>query len=323
MELNKDMLLKMYKSLFFIRRAEEAAEQLIKDGEKVVGTFHLGLGEEAIPVGTCFDLRKDDYVLPYLRGRGVFLMKGVPLKVIAAGWLGKEVGLDRARYHHHHLGDMKNGVIAGSGIVGADIAVSTGIALGLKLKKTDQVIVDYFGDGASNEGNFHEALNFAGAFKLPIIFVCRNNLYAVSMPFARASAEKDIALRAKGYGFPGVVVDGNDVISVYNATKEAINRARSGEGPTLIECKTYRWRGHNPKDPDLLRPNEEIESWKKKCPVRRFQEKLLEKGVLTKELLEEIECETKKEIEESIKWAKEAATPKEESINEDFKFIYK
>jgi len=323
MELNKEMLLKMYKSIVYVRRVEEACEKLIIDGEKLVGTFHLGLGEEAIPVGTCYNLRKDDYVLPYLRGRGVFLLKGIPLKIIAAGWFGKEAGKDRGRYHHHHLGDKQVGVIAGSGIVGADISISTGIALAFKLKKTDQVILNYMGDGATNEGNFHEALNFAGAFKLPIIYICRNNLYAVSMPFSKASGEKDIALRAKGYGFPGVVIDGNDVISVYEATQEAIKRARAGEGPTLIECKTYRWRGHNPKDPDLLRPREEIEEWKKKCPVKRFKGKLIASGILTKELSLGIENEIKDEINEAIKWAKETPSPKKESINQDFNYIYK
>jgi len=323
MKLSEDILLKMYKDIVLVRRVEETCEKLLLRGEKLIGTFHLGLGEEAIAVGTCFNLRKDDYVLPYLRGRGVFLMKGVSLRSLAAGWYGKTTGKGRGRYHHHHVGDKKVGVLAGSGIVGADISIATGVALALKLKKSDQVILNFFGDGASNTGNFHEALNFAGAFQLPVVYICENNQYAVSMPISKASRIKNIAVRSKGYGFPGVVVDGNDVISVYKATQEAIKRARMGKGPTLIECKTYRWRGHNPKDPDLFRPPEEIEEWKKKCPVKRFKGKLIRAGVLTEKLCQRIEKEIDAEINNAIELAVAAPFPKKEEIIEDFDFVYK
>jgi TPP-dependent pyruvate/acetoin dehydrogenase alpha subunit len=226
-----------------------------------------------------------------------------------AGAFAKVTGSGRGKNTSHHLGDRKLGVIAGSGIVGGHLALGVGTALAAKLRKQDYVTVVYFGDGATNRGDFHESLNLAAIWKLPVVFVCENNLYAISTPCSLHLPIENVAERGASYGMPGVVVDGNDVLAVYEAAQKAYDRARKGEGPTLLECKTYRWRGHSERDPRDSRPKEEIAAWKERCPIKRFREYLLSKKIASQTELAKIEESVKAEVVDAIKFAEESPYP--------------
>jgi TPP-dependent pyruvate/acetoin dehydrogenase alpha subunit len=290
---------------------EEKTVALLKLG-KLVGFHHPNIGQEAVDVGTCYGLRKDDTIMPTHRGKGKYLMKGVDIKVMMAGMFGRKNGSGKGRGPASHSGDNSIGLLAGTGLIGSGIPISTGAALAMKLRKLDSVALHFFGDGASNRGDFHESLNIAGVMKLPIVYVCDNNCYAMSVPTTCSLAIEDIAIRAAGYGFPGVVVDGNDLLAVHQATQKAIDRARKGEGPTLIECKTYRWMGHNFNDPELYRQAEEKESWKQKCPVKRFEGYLKDRGLLDEAKIKEIYRSVNEEIEEAVRFAESSPLPSPE-----------
>jgi TPP-dependent pyruvate/acetoin dehydrogenase alpha subunit len=308
MEITEKDLLQMYRWMVLDRKFEERTFELLKLG-KLVGFHHPNVGQEAVDVGTCYGLRKDDTIMPTHRGKGKYLLKGVDIKVMMAGMFGRRNGSGKGRGPASHSGDNSIGLLAGTGLIGSGIPISTGAALAMKLKKKDSVALHFFGDGASNRGDFHEALNIAGVLKLPIVYVCDNNCYAMSVPQSCAMAIADIAIRAAGYGFPGVVVDGNDLLAVYEATREAISRARRGEGPTLIECKTYRWMGHSINDPAVYRSAEEVEGWKKKCPVKRFEAVLRRKGLLDDDKTGEIDRSVQEEIEEAVRFAEVSPLP--------------
>ena len=308
MELNEEDLLSMYHWMVLNRVFEERTLELLKLG-KLVGFHHPNIGQEAIDVGTCYGLRKDDTIMPTHRGKGKYLLKGVDMKILMAGMFGKRNGSGKGRGPASHSGDNSIGLLAGTGLIGSGIPISTGAALAMKLQKKDSVALHFFGDGASNRGDFHEALNLAGVMKLPIVYVCDNNCYAISLPARCAMAINDIAVRAQGYGFPGIVVDGNDLLAVYEATQKAIDRARKGEGPTLIECKTYRWMGHSINDPDLYRPAEEIVVWKEKCPIKRFEAYLRTKGLLDDLKVETFYNHAKEEIEAAVQFAETSPLP--------------
>jgi len=311
MDIAEKDLLAMYRWMVLDRIFEEKTLELLKLG-KLVGFHHPNIGQEAVDVGTCYGLRKDDTIMPTHRGKGKYLMKGVDIKIMMAGMFGRRNGSGRGRGPASHSGDNSIGLLAGTGVIGSGIPISTGAALAMKLQKRDSVALHFFGDGASNRGDFHEALNLAGVMKLPILYVCDNNCYAISVPQCCAMAIEDIAIRAAGYGFPGVVVDGNDVLAVYEATQKAIARARKGEGPTLIECKTYRWMGHSINDPDLYRPPHEIAAWKEKCPIKRFERYLREKGLLDEGKVKEVYRNVNEEIEEAIRFAEASPLPEPE-----------
>jgi TPP-dependent pyruvate/acetoin dehydrogenase alpha subunit len=308
MEIADKDLLQMYRWMVLDRKFEERTFELLKLG-KLVGFHHPNVGQEAVDVGTCYGLRKDDTIMPTHRGKGKYLLKGVDIKVMMAGMFGRRNGSGKGRGPASHSGDNSIGLLAGTGLIGSGIPISTGAALAMKLKKKDSVALHFFGDGASNRGDFHEALNIAGVLKLPIVYVCDNNCYAMSVPQSCAMAIADVAIRAAGYGFPGVVVDGNDLLAVYEATREAISRARRGEGPTLIECKTYRWMGHSINDPAVYRSAEEVEGWKKKCPVKRFETVLRRKGLLDDAKTGEIDRSVQEEIEEAVRFAEASPLP--------------
>jgi pyruvate dehydrogenase E1 component alpha subunit len=239
-------------------------------------------------------------------------MKGVDIKIMMAGMFGRKNGCGKGRGPASHSGDNSIGLLAGTGLIGSGIPISTGAALAMKLQKKDSVAIHFFGDGASNRGDFHESLNIAGAMKLPVVYVCDNNCYAMSVPATCSMAIEDIAIRAAGYGFPGVVVDGNDLLAVYQATQQAIDRARKGDGPTLIECKTYRWLGHNFNDPELYRKAEEKETWKQKCPVKRFEEYLKGRGLLDEAKVKEVYRGVNEEIEAAVRFAEASPLPSPE-----------
>ena len=308
MEIADKDLLQMYRWMVLDRRFEERTFELLKLG-KLVGFHHPNVGQEAVDVGTCYRLRKDDTIMPTHRGKGKYLLKGEDMKVMMAGMFGRRNGAGKGRGPASHSGDNSIGLLAGTGLIGSGIPISTGAALAMKLQKKDSVALHFFGDGASNRGDFHEALNMAGVMKLPIVYVCDNNCYAMTVPAACAMAIEDISIRAQGYGFPGVTVDGNDVLAVYEVTQEAIVRARKGEGPTLIECKTYRWMGHSINDPALYRSPEEVESWKQKCPIKRFEGYLRKKGLLDDSKIKEIYSGVNDEIEEAIRFGEASPLP--------------
>ena len=307
-ELKQTDYMEIYRWLYLTRHTEERMVEY-HHHSPLTELPHVSIGQEAISVGACYNLRADDLILPSLRTRGAFLVKGVSSRQMMAGAFAKVTGSGRGKNTSHHLGDRKVGVIAGSGIVGGHIPLGVGTALAAKLKKKDYVSVVFFGDGASNRGDFHEALNLAAIWKLPVVFICENNLYAISTPASYHVAIKDIADRAAGYGMPGVVVDGNDVLAVYEAAQKAYDRARNGEGPTLLECKTYRWRGHSERDPRDGRPPEEVESWKQRCPLKKFKEYLLSEKIATEFDLEQIEATVRAEVEDAVKFAEDSPFP--------------
>jgi len=273
--LPREKLVEMYRKMFEIRSFEEKVFELYAQN-MVPGTIHLYAGEEAVAVGVCSNLRKDDYITSTHRGHGHCIAKGADPKRIMAEILGKKTGYCKGKGGSMHIADFKVGMLGATAVVGAGIPIAMGAGLSIKLRGTDQVVACFFGEGASNQGTFHEGINMAAIWKLPVIFVCENNLYAMGTRQSRVMLIENIADRAASYGIPGVTVDGNDVLAVYEAAREAVERARRGEGPTLIECKTYRHKGHSRVDPAKYRPKEEVEEWLRKDPIKRLREKLLQ-----------------------------------------------
>jgi len=316
MAIEKEKLLDMYTKMRTIRAFEGKVAELFAAG-KIPGFVHLYVGEEAIAVGVCAHLRDDDYITSTHRGHGHLIAKGGDLKLMMAELFGKKTGYCKGKGGSMHIADVELGILGANGIVGGGIPIATGAGLSIKYRGTDQVVACFFGDGAANQGTFHEGLNMASIWKLPVIFVCENNHYGISFHQSKSMNVADIADRAAAYDIPGVVVDGNDVIAVYEAAEEAVKRARAGEGPTLIECKTYRHRGHFEGDPMVYRPKEEFEAWLEKDPLPRFEAKLLEMGVLTKEKIEQIEKDIEAKLEEAIKFAEESPFPAPEELTED------
>ncbi len=314
-DLEDSDLISIYRLMVLTREFETRVMQ-IYSRQGIPELPHLCTGEEAVGVGSCYGLRKNDYVLPSLRGRSIFLAKGIPPSTLMAAVYGKATSPSKGKWTAHHMGDLEQGILAGSLIIGSQFPTAVGAGLAFKIKKTDQVCLCYFGDGASNRGDFHEGLNIAAIFKLPVIFICNNNRYAIDTPVEKAMLIKNIALRARGYGVPGRTVDGNDVLKVYHTVQEAVERARSGGGPTLIECKTYRLRPHCERYPED-RPEEELNYWWKKCPIKRFRASLLKKGILDGKKDQEIVEEVKEEINQAVTFADESPFPQPEEIFED------
>jgi TPP-dependent pyruvate/acetoin dehydrogenase alpha subunit len=297
-------------------RAFEMRIIKISTQKSIVETPHLCIGEEAIGVGACYGLRKDDFVLPTLRGRSVFITKGIPTAHLMAGVFGKATGPARGKWTSHHMGDLDMGILVGSLIIGSQFPTAVGAAMTFKLKKTDQVCLCFFGDGASNRGDFHEGLNMAAILNLPVVFICENNGYALYTPVEQNMRIKDIAVRAQGYGMPGITIDGNDVVAVHKTVQEAVERARKGGGPTLIECKTYRLRPHCEKFQEI-RPKEEIDRCWECCPIDRFKKELISRGVLDAETEEKILRECEEEIDEAVKFADESPFPESAEMCDD------
>ena len=302
---NRDDLQEMYRLLLLTRRFEEKACLWHRRGE-VLETPHSSIGQEAIGVGACYRLRRDDWIMPSLRTRGAFFAKGAALNDVVATMCGKQNGYSGGHETSHHAGIPELGILVGAGVVGSSIAVAVGAALGLRYRGSDSVVVDFFGDGATNRGDFHEALNLAAVYRLPIVFVCENNLYAMSVPHERQMTIEDIADRARSYGFPGLVVDGNDLLAVHEKVQAAVERARSGRGPSLIECKTYRLRPHceiPSMQSEPWRPPQEIKDWEQKDPVQRFESVVLEKHVLSVESIQEMDAKIQADLDAALKHA--------------------
>lgn len=316
MSIGKKHLRDMYVDMRRIRTFENVAGRMFAEG-KIPGFVHLYLGEEAIAPAVCQWLRDDDYIITTHRGHGHMIAKGLDMKPMLAEICGKVTGYCRGKGGCMHIAAPDKGLVGANGIVGGGIPIANGVGLSCQLRGTDQVCVCFFGDGASNQGTFHEALNMAAIWKLPVIFVCENNFYAVSMSQARHQAIKDIADRGAAYNMPGVVVDGNNPIDVFEAAGEAIARARQGMGPTLLECKTYRQHGHYEGDPCNYRPEEEQAAWMEKDPLPRYSAYLLENGILTEDEIKEIDAQAEREVAEAVAYAEAQPLPTVETAVED------
>lgn len=314
--LTKDELVEFYGKMLEIRFFEEKVFELYAQN-LVPGTIHLYAGEEAVAVGVCSNLRQDDYITSTHRGHGHCIAKGADLKRTMAEILGKKTGYCKGKGGSMHIADFTIGMLGATAVVGAGLPIAVGAGLSVKLRKTDQVVACFFGEGASNQGTFHESINMASVWALPVIFVCENNLYAMGTRQSRVMNIQNIADRAIGYGILGIVADGNDVLAVYEATQKAVERARKGEGPTLLECKTYRQKGHSRVDPARYRPKEEVEEWLARDPIERLKTKLWKSGVLTDSEIQQIEKEALDKVEEAVKFAVESPYPTPEEALED------
>src|SRR5918999_6239922 len=291
-KLSTDELLEMFYWLKLIRAFDERLSLGVRQG-KVRSGVYTGIGQEAIVVGSCFGLRKDDWIFPLHRDLGALLMKGVTPRQMMAQMFAKATGLSKGRDSALHSGANELGIFGNTSMLGANLPVAAGLGLTFKMEKTDNVVIAYFGEGASNTGDFHEALNIAGVQRLPILFICENNQYAYSVPVEKSMAIDDVADRAESYGVDGVAINGNDVLAVYQATQGALARARNGDGSTLIECKTYRWHGHSEHDKAFYRTNEELAMWKSRDPIPTFTTYLKGLHALTDDKISDIEARVK------------------------------
>ncbi len=296
-----------------IRLFEEKARELYYNGS-IRGTLHLSIGQEAVAAGACLAINKDDYIISNHRGHGHCLAKGSNEKRVLAEILGKEDGLCEGRGGSMHIFDIPSGVMGTNGIVGGGIPIATGIGLGIILNKADKVVLCFFGDGASNEGSFHEAINLAAVWKLPVVFICENNQFGDTTPYRDVTPIENISDRAVSYGIKGETIDGNNVLMVYEKVSRAVKKAREGEGPILIECRTYRWEGHHLGDPCVYRTRDEIALWKEKCPIVRFKKLLKEEKTLSDSEIKKIEDEIKQKIKEAEEFAVNSKNPSAKKV---------
>lgn len=319
MKYSKDKLLSFYRMMQTIRLFESRISDLYARGT-IPGLAHLYIGEEAVATGVCAALRPDDYITSTHRGHGHVIAKGAELKLMMAELFGRRTGYCKGKGGSMHIADMNAGILGANGIAGGGLPIAVGAGWSAKWRGTDQVTACFFGDGSSNNGTFHESLNLASLHRLPVIFVCENNLYGISVCQIKHQPITDIAARAASYNMPGVIVDGNDVLKVHEATVKAVERARSGEGPTLIECKTYRWRGHHEGDPnqgERYRTKDEIAEWVAKCPVQRLSHKLIKDKLFTRKALDDVDKEITAAIDQAVEYATQSAFPAIEEMYED------
>lgn len=316
MDISKDMLMDFYRSMVTIRNFELKAAELFAGG-RIPGFVHLYAGQEAIATGVCANLTPEDKIASTHRGHGHVIAKGGNLKLMMAELFAKTTGYCKGKGGSMHIADVSIGILGANGIVGASLPIATGAGFACKYKGEQAVSVCFFGDGAANRGTFHESVNLASIWKLPVIYVLENNLYAVGSDQRKAMAIRDISIRAAGYGIPGVDVDGNDVTAVYKASSELIARARKGEGPGLLVANSWRHRGHFEGEPEIYRNKEEIKEWLKKDPIPRLASLILDRGFATEDTLASIESEVKIEIDETIKFAEESPDPKPEEVLDD------
>ncbi len=316
--ISDEVLLDMHRRMVRIRIFEENAGRMMENG-KIPGALHLYVGEEAVASGVMVHLSDQDYITSTHRGHGHLIAKGGEFKYMFAELFGKATGYCKGKGGSMHVSNLEIGMLGANGIVGAGTTIAMGAAFSCKFKQTDNVTVCFFGDGASNEGSFHEAANMAGLYKLPCIYVCENNGYGEYTPQANHQAIVDVADRAAGYGMPGVVVDGMDPVAVYEAAGEAIDRARRGDGPTLLEAKTYRYYDHvGVRGMGLsYRTDEEVEQWRKKDPIDTFEARLAEQGILSEEAAKAIHEEVQADVDAGIEFAEASPFPDAATITED------
>lgn len=315
LNLNADQLIEMYATMCTIRRFEQMADRLYASG-KVHGTMHLSAGQEAVAVGAAHAMRPNDYLLNHHRGHGHFIAKGADVKRMMAEFLGKDTGYCRGRGGSMHIADVESNNLGANGIVGGGISLAVGVGLALQMQRKPEIVLSLFGDGAVNEGIFHESLNMAALWDLPVLFLCENNQYAMSMPVTRATAKLPIAEKAGAYGMPGYHVDGNDVLQVYEVISQAAEHVRQGDGPVLVEAVTYRYFGHSKSDRNLYRSEDEIDEWKKNDPIIRFRQNLIEGQILDAQQAEKIDLEAQELIDEAVAFAEASPEPEIDTLTE-------
>ena len=306
-----------YRTMVTIRQFETQAGEMFADG-KIPGFIHLSIGQEASAVGVCSCLRKDDYLTTTHRGHGHMIAKGADLKKMVAELFGKKTGYCKGKGGSMHIADFSIGILGANGVVAGGLPIIAGAGFSIKMRQTDQVAVCFFGDGAANRGPVHEVMNLAAIWKLPIIFVIENNQYASTTLQRDSCSLEDICLRAGGYNMPGVAVDGNDVLSVREAALEAVEQARKGEGPSLIENKTYRLRGHFEGDPQKYRTEQEVRDWQARGdPIRKFADYLFRHEILTPELDQQIREAAAAGLKEAVAFAENSPFPEPQQALED------
>ena len=306
----------IYKTMNQIRCFELKAVQLFEEN-KLRGSVHLYVGEEAVAATVCSQLTPEDYITITHRGHGHCIAKGARLDRAMAELMGKATGYCKGRSGSMHIADFSKGNLGANAIVGGGIPIAVGSALASQMQQQNRISISFFGDGASNEGTFHESLNLAAVWKLPVVFICENNLYGISVPSWQSTSVTDISIRAAAYGIPGVTVDGNDVEAIDGAFAAAKRRALEGGGPTLIECKTYRWLGHWTGDPQPYRTREEVNEWKLKCPIKRYRGNLLSQGLFTQNELDDMEAAAQKEADDAADFALNSPEPNPADLLKD------
>jgi len=315
LDIGKEKLADMYLKMMETRHFEETAARLFTQG-KVHGTAHFCIGEEASGIGVCAALQPQDQIYATHRGHGQSIGKGMDVKRMMAEFLGKATGVCRGKGGCMHIAELAVGNLGANGIVGGGIPIAVGSALSTRMQGIDRIVVDFFGDGATNQGVFHEALNLAAIWKLPILFVCVNNQYGMSMHVSKHMAIPDIAIRASSYGMPGRSVDGNDIFQVYEATLEAREHVRT-RGPLLLVTNTYRIMGHSKSDANVYRTKEEIEEWRQRCPIKRMKERLLAQALCTSAERQSIEERAERIVQEALEFAESSPEPALETATED------
>ncbi len=313
--LDNDTLVNMYRTMIKIRLFEEKADQLYALG-KVHGTMHLSAGQEAVAVGAGFVTRDDDYLLNHHRGHGHFIASGADINKMMAEFLGKETGYCHGRGGSMHIADITANNLGANGIVGGGIELAAGVGLAVQMQKTDQLVLVLFGDGATNEGIFHESLNMSAIWDLPVIYLCENNHYGMSAEVARVSSKVPFKDRALAHGIPGYFIDGNDVLAVYEFMKNATEYTRTGKGPVFIEVETYRYFGHSKSDRNLYRSREEIEAWKKRGPILRFEKLLIDAKLINDVKVKEIYQDMGALIEKAVTFAENSPEPEIKDVME-------
>ena len=318
MALEPDQLLDMYRRMITIRTFDERAADELHAGN-IPGAVHSYIGQEAVAVGVCSALRREDKITSTHRGHGHTIAKGADIRFMMCELFGRSNGYCHGKGGSMHIADFSVGMLGANGIIGAGLPLATGAALAAQLEGAGGVAVSFFGDGASNEGSFHGSLNLASIWKLPVLFVCENNRWASGNSAAATNSVEDISVRSISYNLPGVMVDGTDVLAVYEAAELAVQRARNGEGPTLIECKTFRWRLHAEQrnDPADPRPQEEIDMGPPHDPISTFASHLTQQGVATSEALSQIDDEAAAAVDEAISFAKASPLPRPEDALTD------
>ena len=316
-KVDKETVFKIYRNMILVRLFDDKVDELVAGGVHI--TQHSTRGQEATTVAACAALKPTDYVMPYHRGWGWAIGKGMDPKILMAEVMGKRTGCCAGK-GGVHIADCSLRIMGRPGVQAAHVPIGAGVGLSIKFRKTKEAVLVFFGDGASNEGNVHEGMNLAAVWKAPVVFICENNLYALFTPNIETTSVQNIADRAQGYGIPGVVVDGNDALAVYDAVQQAVQRARSGLGPTFVESKTYRLSGHTSMDRFHLggyRSKEEVEEWEKKDPILRLRQRMIELEMATEAGLNRVDEEARQEIEEAEKFAKESPYPTREEIFQD------
>jgi len=314
-ELPLSQLRSMLRTMYRIRAFEEKVDELFMRGE-MHGTTHLSIGQEGTAVGAVSTLRSDDYITSTHRGHGHCITKGADLSLMMAELLGKETGICRGRGGSMHIADVETGNLGANGIVAGGMPIATGVSLSMKMQGTDRVCLCIFGDGAANEGAFHESINMAAAWDLPVVFLCENNQYGMSMSTRRAMRNETIAQRATAYGIPGELVDGNNVLAVYAVIAAAVQRARAGHGPSLIEARTYRYKGHAKSDQNLYRSRDEIREWQQRDPIQYFANLLISQEKLTQQERKEEEAAAYAAVEEAYQFGLSSPDPDPETLLE-------